>query len=140
MLKAIVEELKRRGHRITGQRQLIIEAVLTLGESRFTIDDVFKKIKAMQQETGLDTIYRNINLLTEAGFLTSIGGVGKEGLRYELAGLKHHHHVVCMHCGEAQCIDYCPLDETLLRLVEERGYDLIRHQLDLIGVCKKCRK
>ena len=140
MIEQIMAELKRRGHRMTEQRRQILESILSFKSGRFTTYEVWDKVRVAQPELGLDTIYRNIKLLSELGFLTSIGGVGKEGTRYEVVGLTHHHHVVCMQCGATQCIDYCPVDEALLRLVEERGYDLIRHQLELIGICRKCRQ
>lgn len=140
MLEQIVTELKARGYRITQQRQCIIEAVLKVAADRFTAYDVWAEAKREQPDVGLDTIYRNLNLLQDLGFLTPIGGVGKEGTRYELAGCDHHHHLVCSRCGQTECIDYCPIDETLRELVRERGYDLIRHQLDLIGICRKCRQ
>ncbi|WP_346355781.1 Fur family transcriptional regulator [Azotosporobacter soli] len=140
MLQEILGELKRRGCRITEQRQTIIEAVLAVAGSRFTAYDVWERVKAIQPELGLDTIYRNIKLLEELGFLASIGGVGKEGNRYEVAGRDHHHHLVCLRCGKTECIDYCPIDDVLVNLVQERGYDLVRHQLELMGICRTCRQ
>lgn len=141
MLSQLLEEFKKRGYRITAQRKIILEAILSGTEKQFTAYEVLKNLKRSQQKIGLDTIYRNINILLGMGFLTSIGALGKDGMRYEFVGSQmHHHHVVCMNCGEAQSIDYCPVDEKLLKLVEEQGYDLVRHQLELIGVCRKCRK
>lgn len=138
MSAEIVEKLKERGCRITPQRRFIIDI---LGEGGpLTAAEVFQRARGRYPRIGLDTVYRNLSLLVEEGVLARISGVGKEGVRYEQVSLaRHHHHIVCVKCGHTACIDYCPVDSKLAALVRNQGYKLVRHHMDLYGLCGNCQ-
>ena len=138
MLEQIVARLKQQGCRITPQRRAIIANVLESDRS-FTALEIHRRVRAHYPDIGLDTIYRNLKVLVDIGMLIPIVGLGKDGTRYELASYaEHHHHIVCIKCGNATCLDYCPVDPQFLNLLRDQGYQLIRHNVELFGICNKC--
>lgn len=139
-MQRILTMLREKGCRITPQRLEILETLRTFA-GPFAAGELWCAVQLRDPAIGLDTVYRNLALLTEIGYLLVIGGAGKTGARYEIAAdLSHHHHVVCIHCGAARCIEYCPVDDELAQRVENQGYQLLRHQLELLGICDECRR
>lgn len=138
MMYEVITKLKDKGFRMTPQRRVIIEKIVhTAG--LLTVAEIWKLVRDEYSDIGLDTIYRNINMLTEIGVLTPITGTGNDSTRYELAYANHHHHVVCIKCGNAICIDYCPINEEFVTMLRLRGYELVRHNVELLGVCNECK-
>jgi Fe2+ or Zn2+ uptake regulation protein len=138
MIYDVMKKLKEKGYRITPQRRIIMEKIVQTA-GLLTADEIWNLVRQEYSDIGLDTIYRNINMLTENGVLIPITGMGKERTRYELAHANHHHHVVCVKCGKAVCIDYCPIDEEFIKLLRKSGYELIRHNVELLGLCSNCK-
>lgn len=138
MLESVVAQLKEHGYRITPQRRLILETIIA-AQTLLTAFEIWQLVQQQYQDIGLDTIYRNLNMLADMGVLIPISGLGKESTRYELACTHHHHHVVCVKCGQAVCIDYCPIDHHFIAALEARGYELLRHHVELFGLCAACK-
>mgnify|MGYP003437597007 CR=1 FL=1 len=138
MIYEVMAKLKEKGYRITPQRRVIVEKIVQTA-GLLTVAEIWKLVQDEYNEIGLDTIYRNINVLTEIGVLTPITGVGNDSIRYELIHANHHHHVVCIKCGQAVCIDYCPINQEFVSMLREKGYELIRHNIELLGLCTKCK-
>lgn len=137
-MQDIIDKLKDKGCRITAQRKLII-ANIAASNSPLTAGELWQRLSEESPGLGLDTVYRNLSILVEVGVLAPIAGAGKESTRYELAAAgMHHHHIVCLRCGTAACIDYCPIDPAFVALVRSRGYRLTRHKMELYGLCADC--
>lgn len=138
MMYEVMTKLKEKGYRITPQRRVIVEKIVqTVG--LLTVGEIWEMVRAEYNDIGLDTIYRNINILTEIGVLTPITGIGNDSTRYELVDANHHHHVVCIKCGQAVCIDFCPINEEFITMLRSKGYELIRHNVELLGLCNACK-
>ncbi len=136
MLEQLVGKLKEKGCRITPQRRTIIEAIIQ-SHGILSAYDVWALVKDKYEDIGLDTIYRNLKLLTDLGILLPVSGQGKESMRYELSGI-HHHHLVCLKCGQAVCLDICPVDVQFISALRKQGHELVRHNLEFFGICKQC--
>lgn len=138
MIYEVMTKLKEKGYRITPQRRVIVEKIVQTA-GLLTVAEIWKLVRAEYNDIGLDTIYRNINVLAEIGVLTPITGIGNDSTRYELADANHHHHVVCIKCGQAVCIDYCPINHEFSEMLRQKGYELIRHNVELLGLCATCK-
>jgi len=138
MMYEVMTKLKEKGYRITPQRRVIVEKIVQTA-GLLTVAEIWKLVRDEFNDIGLDTIYRNINMLTDIGVLTPITGIGNDSTRYELAYANHHHHVVCIKCGQAVCIDYCPINQEFIAMLRLKGYELIRHNVELLGLCTECK-
>lgn len=97
--------------------------------------------------TGLpiSSVYRNVAALTAAGVLDVVRSAERTDHfeLSELVGNEHHHHLICAACGLVE--DYrtpvtmeTQVDSMGAAIASERGWQLLRHTLDLIGMCSTC--
>lgn len=133
----VVNRLKDKGYRITAQRQAMVEQLVESNQA-LSAFEIWEKLKVQYKDISLDTVYRNLHVLVDLGALIPIKAMGKESVRYELVYSSHHHHIVCVKCGQTQCIDYCPIDPRLIIMLKTHGYELVRHNLELFGICQQC--
>lgn len=134
---SIINQIKERGYKITPQRRAIIEALLLSGKPP-TAKEVHRKVKIRHPEISLDTVYRNLNLLADMGLLIQINLKNSETSRYEVVE-NHHHHLICLGCGESVCLERCLLNEKDLPGVREKGYEIVGHAFEIYGYCPTCR-
>lgn len=119
----------------------IRSAVLSVFESTdkpISIKDVLKKLKIPADEA---TVYRVINFFVKKSILIPIL-IEKNITRYELAGNKHHHHIVCDDCGDIEDIEDVSLEKALNKITNSsKKFKLINnHSLEFFGICRPCQK
>lgn len=139
MEEKLIALLKDKGCKITPQRRAIIKALLQF-EKFPTVQELHHSIKATYPDVGLDTIYRNLNLLVAMGIVNQIGLSGKDTKVFELVKNHHHHHLVCLTCGKADCLDYCPVNEQDLQQSAGPEFKIVGHSLEIYGYCRQCQK
>jgi len=99
-----------------------------------------EKIKELlpKGRTDLATVYRNLEMLKENGWVASLN-ISNQTAYYELAKLKHHHHLVCESCGRMEFLAECRASQLPQKLVRQKGFaQVFRHSLEYFGLCKKC--
>lgn len=121
--------------RSTKQRQAILQ-VIRSSKAHLTADDVFQEVKRQQPNISLGTVYRNLELLTQAGTLSkALFSDGKS--RFEFAG-QHHHHLICLNCGSAVDIPVCPVGEELMSFMRASNFQPCHHHFEVYGYCARC--
>jgi Fur family ferric uptake transcriptional regulator len=133
----LVENVRKRGYRMTPQREMILDAIHD--EGHITADDIFQRVRAKSPAVNLATVYRTLELLKELDIVTAID-TGEGCVHYELAGEQPHHHLVCEECGytlELDCDALQPLEQELLR---RYGFVMNLNHLALFGKCPDCQK
>ncbi len=119
--------------RDTRQRRAIREVIMTQARP-LTPLEILSETQKLVPRLGLATIYRNLRLLLDEGFLREVLIPG-DSPRYEQAGLGHHHHFYCFRCGRVSEIDGCrPEVNTLV----PPGYVQEFHELTFYGTCASC--
>jgi Fur family ferric uptake transcriptional regulator len=129
--------LRRRGFRVTPQREMIVEAIAH-GGRHLTAEQIFLKVQRRTSALNIATVYRTLELLVEEGLVTRTNlGAGKE----VFASIRHgpHVHLVCRSCGNV-----IEADGSLVLPLGEQIDDLYRFASDLQhlsipGVCEACR-
>lgn len=136
-LEPILQDLRDRGFRLTPQRERIV-AILWSSTTPLTAREVHEEVQKDFPNVSLDTVYRNLQLLRETGLAGQINLQHRESARFELQRDGHHHHLVCLDCGEAACLYDCPID---LDAVKEAmpDFKVIDHAFELYGYCAKCQ-
>jgi Fur family zinc uptake transcriptional regulator/Fur family ferric uptake transcriptional regulator len=138
----LVDQLRRNGYKITPQRQEILKAFME-SSNRLpqSAEEIHNKVVEKYPNVSLDTIYRNLNVLEGLEIISRLSmRDGKS--RYELnPGGSHQHHLICLKCGSAEAIDYCPLkalDEK--GIADEKKFKIIEHSFEIFGYCSLCRE
>jgi Fur family transcriptional regulator, ferric uptake regulator len=84
---------------------------------------------------GQATVYRTIASLLTDQLIVPVSIPGHPS-RYEQAGLKHHHHFACTHCGCVFELAGCPYNGAM---DVPPGFSVTGHEVILYGVCKTCK-
>ena len=97
----IVQRLELRGHRITGSRRRVLDALLDT-PAHFTVDDVLR----LTPGVGRATVFRTMKLLLDLNVVCRV--LMEDGsLHYRLSARGHHHHLVCRSCGRVEDFSTC---------------------------------
>ncbi len=122
---------------MTRQRQVILEA-LRASHSHPTGEEVYRRARRRLPHISLGTVYRNLELLSEAGLIRKLE-LGGAPRRFD-ASLEPHHHLRCLSCGQVEDVAFASLAALARRAETESGYEVVAHRLELVGYCPSCRK
>ena len=136
-VEKFVAILRKKGYKITPQRRAVITAFLK-SDKFATAQQILDHVRATNPDMSLDTVYRNLALLVELGVISEVNTRGKDGNFYELITTEHHHHLVCLNCGKAECLDFCPINCEKLETASKNGFNITSHALEFYGYCQNC--
>lgn len=123
------ELLHKNGLRFTKANKLIYDAIK---KSTYPLSakDIWKKLN---KKLNLVSVYRALDKLVEAKILQA-DSLDKERVEkvYHIKS-DHHHHFICEECKKISCVP-CKLKTNL-----PKNFKLIKHQVQLIGLCDKCQ-
>jgi Fur family ferric uptake transcriptional regulator len=97
--------------------------------------EILSLAQAIVPRMGLATIYRNLRLLSQEGFLREVHIAG-EAPRFERSDTGHHHHFYCFRCGIVTEISGCRPEVNSL---VPPGFVQDFHELTFYGVCATCQ-
>ncbi|MEU1278713.1 Fur family transcriptional regulator [Streptomyces sp. NPDC005805] len=130
-------DLRKRGYRLTPQRQLVLEAVDTLEHA--TPDDILCEVRKTASGVNISTVYRTLELLEELG-LVSHAHLGHGAPTYHLADRHHHLHLVCRDCTGVIEADVTVASEFTEKLRRQFGFDTDMKHFAIFGRCEDCTK
>ena len=121
----------------TNQRRIIIEELRKL-KTHPTADELYLIVRKKLPQISLGTVYRNLELLAEAGEILKLELSGKQK-RFD-GSTENHYHLRCVKCGKVEDVEpekMQGIDEKLNELVEKLKIDSFR--LELCGPCSYCK-
>jgi Fur family transcriptional regulator, ferric uptake regulator len=137
-LEKVRKHLEEKGYRLTPQRAIILETLLNQPNRHLSADDLYTMVKEKHPELGIATVYRTLELFRELGVVNQMDFA--EGLsRYEYSNWEHHHHLVCLKCGEIQEFSSDKLEAIENELAKEHHFEVVGHHMKLYGYCQECR-
>ena len=129
--------LHHQGHRMTPQRQMVLDAVCEIGDHARP-EQIYELVRQKSPAVHRATVYRTLKLLCELGLVTDTVAA-KGHLVYEIAGEQPHHHLICRHCGN----DVEFLDEDYRAFLEalqgNTGFRIETTHITLSGLCPACQ-
>jgi len=139
---AVIKRLRENGYKITPQRQEILNAFLdNSSKLPLSAEEVCVRVKEKYQNISLDTVYRNLAVLQNLKIINRVNYHDVKS-RYELnQGGDHQHHLICLACGSAEAINFCPLkllDDN--SITAEKNFEITDHTFELFGYCSFCRE
>ena len=118
--------------RNTTQRKAI-EQVFRERERPLGVDEVLRYGRKLVESLNQATVYRNLKLLIDDGWLKRISHPSL-GALYERTEKGHHHHFHCRECNRAFELPGCALKEN----TAPDGFVVEDHEIFLFGVCPSC--
>jgi Fur family transcriptional regulator, ferric uptake regulator len=129
--------LVRQGVRVTRQR---LEVLVELARERddITAQELWRRLRERDSQTGLATVYRTLALLADKGVVDTLSHHGTE-LCYRLCTASHHHHLVCSSCHRVVEVEQCGLGNWLDTVTAQHGFVATDHRVEITGLCAACR-
>ena len=138
-MNSIEEKCQQKGVRLTDQRKTIAKI---LSESKEVygskdhpdVDELHKRVTAIDDKISIATVYRTVKLFEEAGILVKHDfKAGKA--RYEIND--DHNHLIDINSGEIVEFVDKDIEKLQYEVAKKLGYKLVDHKLELYGVKKK---
>lgn len=127
-----------KGFKNTKQRSAIMN-LLAERNTPLTAEEIGEAIAPSYPKLALSTVYRNLELFTNAGLLEK--SFFQDGItRYSLTKGHHGHYLICTGCQEKIRLEDCPLHELEHKLTDETGFTITDHDLTLYGLCPACKR
>ncbi|HHT73497.1 MAG TPA: transcriptional repressor [Firmicutes bacterium] len=137
----IYSALREGDHRLTPQREAVVEVLLDNADAHLSAENIFMQTKHNYPDIGLATVYRTLELLENLGLVHRFDyGDGQSRYEVSLTAEGHyHHHLICVNCGEIGEFKDDLLDEIEEKIAAETGFVVTDHCLRLFGLCQKCQ-
>ena len=123
---------------MTQQRDILLDVIERAG-AHLDADDIYRLARQRDPRISLSTAYRTLSMLKRHQ-LVDQPHLSEEHHHYEAKSARQHYHLLCTNCGDVQEFSGEPimhLQETLMR---EHGFTVSTLQLDIAGVCRRCRE
>ena len=91
-MNAIEEKCKVKGVRLTDQRKIIAQAMANATDHP-DVDELHKRVTAVDKKISIATVYRTVKLFEEAGIVEKHDFKGGKA-RYEQSPDEHHDHLI----------------------------------------------
>ncbi len=130
----IVSVLEDRGYRPTAPRCAIIR-ILEGKLEGFTAEEISNELPGV----GRATIFRTIKLLMEVGVICRLNLLDGAP-RYSLSRVGHHHHTVCVRCGNVGEFRATTVERLMKGLGSGIPGEIVGHRIEVYVICDKCSK
>ncbi|MBN1285726.1 MAG: transcriptional repressor [Anaerolineae bacterium] len=139
-LDTLLADLRRRNPsaRITAQRRLVLEALLSDIKGHHTCEDVTRMVQARGVTLDQSTVYRILQWLKAYGVVSQTDlGMGSDV--YCLVAGEPHHHLICLACGAIIDVDDTIFASLRRTLKLAYRFDPRIEHFAIFGTCEKCK-
>ena len=137
----VLENLRKKGYRITAQREKILKIFTYLPPGdHLSAEDLHGKLIADGMNVSLATAYRTLKLLSSLGLLRELDFA--EGHRhYELKQEDlPHQHIICTKCGKTLEFEDHFLEDAGQKIGAKYDFEVVDAQFKIFGECPECIK
>ncbi len=131
------QRLRETGYKLTGAR-LAVLTVLERSDGHLTSTEVIEGVAALDPSIGRASVFRALELFTRLSIVRPTYLSGSVTPAYVLMPGGHHHHFVCLRCGQVLEVDGCGLDEAARDLEQQLGVKVSGHLVEFFGLCTAC--
>jgi Fur family ferric uptake transcriptional regulator len=119
-------------------RQRVAVQEILFGRQDFrTAQQIHDDLRQHGERIGLTTVYRTLQLMTDARELDAIR-TGDGETAYRRCSTGHHHHLVCRTCGRTVEVSGPAVERWANTVAAEHGFREISHDLEIFGTCNSC--
>lgn len=137
----VFDSLRKRGHRITAQRETILQIFRDLPHgNHLSAEELHAKLLQLGSNVSLATAYRTLKLLSSLGLLRELDFA--EGHKhYELKqDTLPHQHIICIGCNMTLEFEDHFLEEAGQKIGARHNFEVIDAQFKIFGLCPTCRE
>lgn len=137
----VFDSLRKRGHRITAQRETILQIFREQPHgNHLSAEELHSKLVERGTNVSLATAYRTLKLLSSLGLLRELDFA--EGHKhYELKqDSVPHQHIICIDCSTTLEFEDHFLEEAGQKIGARHNFEVIDAQFKIFGRCPSCRQ
>jgi Fur family ferric uptake transcriptional regulator len=126
--------LRKKGHRVTLSREMVLKALKPYPQSA---KEIYEKLNKNTPNIDLTTVYRTLEFFSSENIVIKTQ-LDVKTTKYEFNNRdNHHHHLICEKCRRIKDIT---IDDNafLERIIDKTNFLIKRHTLELWGLCPKC--
>lgn len=129
--------LRSRGLRATAERRLLIREIFAQ-HGHIDAESILAAVRERGLSISRATVYRNLELLVEAGLAHKVRLHGRRFLYEHLHAGQRHDHLACRRCG--RMVEFVSQGITALlgEICRAHGFDARQNQLQILGLCRGC--
>jgi Fur family transcriptional regulator, ferric uptake regulator len=136
-IQEIVTALRERGHRLTPQRQLILEEVLA-AKGHIAPQEVARRVQRRMPAVNASTIYRTLTVLEDLGVVRHAHS--ERGAEYHRAEEGEHVHLTCARCGGEDDLSIEEAGSLKRQIQRHRGFQPDFTHFAISGLCARCAR
>jgi len=136
-LGVLREYVAENGLKFTRQRELIADVFFKSG-GHLKVEDLLERVREVDPQVSLATVYRTMKLLTECG-LAEPHRFHDGQTRYEPSegDDEHHDHLICTECGRIMEFFNPEIERLQEQIAESFGFRVQDHRMELYGTCNE---
>jgi Fur family transcriptional regulator, ferric uptake regulator len=127
-----VDYLKNKDSRITTARRIVFERVFARHD-HFRADDLAAELASGPDHVSRGTVYRTLDLMTEAGFVQKIRDQDVHAHYEHIYGHGRHHHLICENTGEFIEFSSKVISDEIERICKKHRFKQRLHRLVVFG-------
>lgn len=137
---AAKESLKRRGIRLTRQRQLLLDLLDGTGQ-HLDAENLYRLAHQKDPKLNRVTVYRTLKLLKEGGLVDELDLMHHTGDQhfYETRTKQEHAHIICLRCGRVEEFFGDPLQKLRRQVEAHFGFQILIARTEIGGYCAHCQ-
>jgi len=137
---AIQDSLRKRGVRLTRQRQILLDLIDHSGR-HLDAESLFQMAQEKDPKLNRVTVYRTLKLLKEGGLVDELDLMhyGGDQHYYETRLKQEHAHVICLRCGKVEEFFGEPLQKLRRQVESHFGFQILLARTEIGGYCSHCQ-
>lgn len=131
--------LRTHGHRVTRERMRLFEAIYA-HHGHLDAETLLSKMKQEEMKISRATVYRNLELLVEAGLVRK-QRLGRNRFLYEhIHPGQRHDHLYCRQCGKVAEFISTGISALQIEICRAHGFVPEEHTLQITSLCSECSR
>lgn len=123
--------------RMTNQREIILRELIR-SQGHLAADELYDIVKKIMPRISLATVYRNLEILSEAGMIGKLEISGRQK-RFDYDPSEHDH-IYCVVCHRVDNLEMVHKGLTIEEFGAVAGYSVTGCRLEIVGVCPECQR
>ncbi|RMH17644.1 MAG: transcriptional repressor [Acidobacteria bacterium] len=136
-LDDFIDRLRQTGHRVTMERMHLFREVYNQ-HGHLDAEALLEALKAKGRKISRATLYRNLELLAELGFVRKHRLGGNRYLYEHVHPGQRHDHIVCGRCGRVAEFVSPAIVAMQREIARAHGFDPEVHTLQIHSQCLDC--
>lgn len=129
--------LRSRGLRATAERRALIREIFAQ-HGHIDADSILAAVHRRGLAISRATVYRNLELLVQAGLAHKVRLSGRSYLYEHLHSGQRHDHMACRCCGRMVEFVSPGITALLGEICRAHGFEGRQNQLQILGICRAC--